>query len=78
MSDAHWLVMQSLKHKKWVLAVMRQNFAEYQVTELMSENVDKIIQYADYLNKGKVTSSLDGKSLAMLERLKEQYESREL
>lgn len=78
MGDTRWLVMQSLKHNKWVLAVMRRNFAEYQVTDLMSENVNKIIQYADYLNSGKVDASMDRKSIVMLEKLKEEYEGREL
>lgn len=78
MEDTRWLVMQSLKYNKWVLAVMRQNFAEYQVTDLMSENVNKIIQYADYLNKGTVDATMDAKSLIMLDQLKEKYENREL
>lgn len=78
MGDTRWLVMQSLKHNKWVLAVMRGNFAEYRVTDLMSENVNKIIQYADYLNSGKADASMDRKSIVMLEKLKEEYEGREL
>ncbi|MDY3249608.1 MAG: hypothetical protein SOX32_04590 [Candidatus Choladocola sp.] len=69
-ASLHWLVMQSMKHKKWVLAVMWGNFSEYRVTDMMSENVDKVIQYADYLNRGAIGPSLDQRSIAALEKLK--------
>ena len=72
-NDLRWLVMQSLKYKKWVLAVIRGDFSEYQVTELMSENVELIIQYADYLNKGTVGSSIDHRKREMLENVRERY-----
>ena len=68
-----WLVMQSLKYKKWVLAVIRGDFSEYQVTDLMSENVELIIQYADYLNKGTVGSSIDSGKQDMLENVRAKY-----
>lgn len=70
----HWLVMQSLKHQKWVLAVVHDDFTDYQVTEVMSANVDLMVQYADYLNKGKVGSGMDARCLEMLERLRELYQ----
>ncbi len=71
--DLHWLVMQSLKHRKWILAVIRGDFTEYQVTDVMSENVDLMVQYADYLNNGKAGSSVDARCMAMLDSLKERY-----
>lgn len=46
----YWLVMQSVKHRKWVLALVCAQTGEYQVTDLMSESVDKITLYANYLN----------------------------
>lgn len=72
-NNLRWLVMQSLKYKKWVLAVIRGDFSEYQVTDLMSDNVELIIQYADYLNKGTVGSSIDRKIRTLLEKVREQY-----
>lgn len=68
-----WLVMQSLKHQKWVLAVVKGNFEEYHVTDLMSENVELIVQCADYLNRGIVGSGLDGRQIELLEQLKNEY-----
>lgn len=68
-----WLVMQSLKYKKWILAVVPRDFSEYQVTELMSDNVELIIQYADYLNKGVIGSLIDDKKKAQLEQVRERY-----
>ena len=69
----HWLVMQSLKYRKWILSVIKGDFSEYQVTELMSENVELIIQYADYLNKGLIGNLIDKKQAAILEQVKQQY-----
>ena len=72
-SGVRWLVMQSLTHRKWVLSVVRGTFEEYQVTDLMSENVDMIIQYADYLNHGRKGAALDNKSIDRLERMRDRY-----
>lgn len=69
----HWLVMQSLKHRKWVLAVIQGTFEEYYVTDIMSENVDLIIQCADYLNRGVAGSAIDNGRMAQLDRLREKY-----
>lgn len=71
--NLRWLVMQSLKHKKWILAVICGDFSEYYVTELMSENVELIIQYADYLNKGIIGSAIDQKRRKILDTLRETY-----
>lgn len=68
-----WLVMQSLKHQKWVLAVIKGAFEEYYVTDMMSENVELMIQCADYLNRGIIGSGLDAKRIDLLERLKDEY-----
>ena len=70
-----WLVMQSLKHGKWVLAVIHGDFSEYYVTDLMSERAELIVQYADYLNKGIVGNEIDRKRREMLEQLREKYRS---
>lgn len=76
--DLHWLVMQSLKHQKWVLAVVHGDFADYQVTDVMSANVDLMVQYADYLNKGKIGGSVDAGCRERLERLRDKYRGGEL
>lgn len=68
-----WLVMQSLKHQKWVLAVIKGTFEEYYVTDMMSENVELMVQCADYLNRGITGSGLDARRIELLERLKEKY-----
>lgn len=72
-SGLRWLVMQSLRHQKWVLAVVRGTFEEYCVTDVMSENVDLMVQCAAYLNRGVVGSGLDAVYVEKLERLKAQY-----
>lgn len=73
-SGLRWLVMQSLKYRKWVLAVMCRDFSEYEVTGFMSDNPHIIIQYADYLNKGKMSADLDHICREKLERIKSEYE----
>lgn len=65
-----WCVMQSLKYNKWVLAVMNDDATGYEVTSVMSDYVEKIIQYADYLNLGKGEAKLDAKELEKLEKLR--------
>ena len=72
-ASLRWLVMQSLKYKKWILAVVPRDFSEYQVTDLMSDNVELIIQYADYLNKGIAGSLIDDRKKALLEETREIY-----
>lgn len=74
----HWLVMQSLKHQKWVLAVVQEDFVDYQVTEMMSANVELMVQYADYLNKGVVSGSMDAACIDRLETLRKKYEKEKL
>lgn len=71
-----WCVMQSLKYKKWILAVMNPDFTEYEVTDVMSDYVEKIIQYADYLNTGKGETAIEKPVLGKLEQLKLQYEKK--
>lgn len=68
-----WLVMQSLKHQKWVLAVVKGTFEEYCVTDMMSENVELMVQCADYLNRGIVGCGLDPGRMDRLEQLRHQY-----
>ena len=68
-----WLVMQSVKHQKWVLAVVRGTFEEYCVTDMMSENVELMVQCADYLNRGVVGSGLDARQIELLDKLKNMY-----
>lgn len=64
-----WVVMQSMKYKKWVLAVMNESCTAYEVTEIMSENPEKIIQYAEYMNEGKWETKLDEQTKEMLNEL---------
>ena len=64
-----WCVMQSVKHRKWILAVMSEDFAEYEVTDIMSDDVNRIVQYADYLN-GRIP---DKSVLSRLDSMKEKY-----
>ncbi len=68
-----WLVMQSVKHQKWVLSVIRGTFEEYYVTDMMSENVDLMVQCADYLNRGIKGSGLDVRQIELLDQLKNKY-----
>lgn len=68
-----WCVMQSMKYKKWILAVMNESCTAYEVTEVMSESAEKIILYTEYLNEGKGEAKLDGKTKELLDGLKAAY-----
>lgn len=72
----HWCVMQSLKYNKWVLAVMNDDATGYEVTSVMSDYVEKVIQYADYLNLGKGAAKLDAKELQRLEELRQEKQNK--
>ena len=69
-----WCVMQSMKHGKWVLAVMSDDFARYQVTDIMSDDVNRVVRYADYLN-GKIPPEriTDKSLLEKLDAMEERY-----
>lgn len=68
-----WCVMQSMEYKKWILAVMSEDCTRYEVTDIMSDNPDKIVLYAEYLNEGKGEKRIDAKTLARLEAFREKY-----
>lgn len=72
----HFHVMQSLRHNKWVLAAVTGNFESYQVTDVMSSNVELMVQYAQYLNEGRRSSGLDDQQTALLDQLKTKYEEK--
>ena len=69
----HFHVMQSLKHNKWVLAAVKGTFEEYQVTDVMSSNVELLVQYAGYLNDGTISAGLEPRQIEMLNQLKIKY-----
>lgn len=69
-----WCVMQSMRYKKWILAVVNEDFTAYEVTDVMSDYVEQIIQYADYLNLGREAVGLDPKMKELLDAKKRQYE----
>lgn len=75
--QVHFHVMQSLRHNKWVLAAVTGNFESYQVTDVMSSNVELMVQYAQYLNEGRRSSVLDDRQIALLDQLKIKYEQKE-
>lgn len=77
MRDMRWCVMQSMKHKKWILAVMNNDSTAYEVTDVMSDNVKKIIQYADYLNLVNSGKGIEAGMLERLEQLRLCYEMKE-
>lgn len=72
-----WCVMQSMKYKKWILAVMNNDSTAYEVTDVMSDNVEKIIQYADYLNLVNSGKEIEAGMLERLEQLRMCYEMKE-
>ena len=69
----HFHVMQSLKHNKWVLVAVKGTFEEYQVTDVMSSNVELLVQYAKYLNEGISSAGLEQRQRDMLDQLKTKY-----
>ena len=68
-----WCVMQSMKYKKWILAVMNEDCTRYEVTDIMSDNPDQIVLYAEYMNEGKGENRIDSLTLARLEEFKKKY-----
>lgn len=72
----HFHVMQSLKHNKWVLAAVKGTFEEYRVTDVMSANVELMVQYAKYLNEGVRSAIMEQRQIDMLDQLKLKYEYR--
>lgn len=68
-----WCVMQSMKYKKWILAVMNDSLTSYEVTEVMSDSPEKIIMYTEYMNEGKGEKLLDMQTKAMLDGMLEKY-----
>lgn len=68
--------MQSLKHNKWVLAAVKGIFEEYRVTDVMSSNVELMVQYAKYLNEGVRSAIMEQRQIDMLDQLKLKYEYR--
>ena len=69
-----WCVMQSMKYKKWILAVMNEDCTRYEVTDIMSDNPDQIVLYAEYMNEGKGENRIDSLTLARLEEFKKKYD----
>lgn len=69
-----WCVMQSMKYRKWILTVMSEDFSEYEVMDIMSDDVWRLVQYANYLN-GKIpeNKNKDKSMLSTLDSLKEKY-----
>lgn len=73
-----WIPLQNAQTKKWKLGVIHDDCKNYDVTELESEHVEKIVAYADYMNRG-WKNGMNEKTLSQLEELKHEYgmESRE-
>ncbi|MGN0506289.1 MAG: hypothetical protein ACI4FZ_06990 [Lachnospiraceae bacterium] len=61
-----------MKHKKWVLAVTKEDYSKYEVTDIMSESVEKILPYVDYLNRG-LETGIPADMRKQLDELKEAY-----
>ncbi len=69
-----WMPLQNFHSKKWVLSVMHDDCMSYDVTDLESDSIDKILYYVDFMNNG-VCDGIDPETLERLNQLKGQYEN---
>ncbi len=67
-----WMPLQNINSKNWILSVLHDDCLSYDLTEVQSENVDKILCYIEFMNGG-ASDGIDPVTLDKLLRLKEQY-----
>ena len=67
-----WIPLQNMNTKRWLLCVLYDDCLSYDVTEIESENVEKILTYAAYMNDG-ITGNIDSVTLEQLSKLKNRY-----
>ncbi len=70
----HWIPLQSMKSKKWLLCVLFDDCMTYDVTTIESDHVTEILHYAAYMNGG-VGDGMEAGMLKKLNRLKREYKS---
>lgn len=68
-----WIPLQNMNTKKWKLCVIYDDCMSYDVTDIESEHVEKVLAYAAYMNDG-ITRNIDSATLLQLSELKSKYE----
>ena len=68
-----WIPLQNMNTKKWKLCVIYDDCMSYDVTDIESEHVEKVLTYAAYMNDG-IKQNIDSATLLQLSELKSKYE----
>lgn len=67
-----WIPLQSISTRKWKLSVIYDDCMSYDVTEIESEHVEKILSYTAYMNED-IPDGIDPAMLTQLSELKDKY-----
>lgn len=68
-----WIPLQDTNTRRWKLCVLHDDCMTYDVTEVESEHVERILSYAAYMN-GEITEGIDSAVLVQLSKLRNKYE----
>lgn len=68
-----WIPLQNTNTRNWILSVLHDDCMTYEVTDIESKHVEKILSYAAYMNHG-ITDGIDSVALERLSELKDKYE----
>lgn len=68
-----WIPLQDIKSRQWKLCVLLDDCMSYEVTNIESEHVERILSYAAYLNHGSA-EGIDSVTLVRLSELKSKYQ----
>ncbi len=68
-----WIPLQDINTREWKLCILYDDCMSYDVTNIESEHVERILSYAAYMNDG-ITEGIDSVTLARLTELKNKYE----
>lgn len=67
-----WIPLQDANTRKWKLCILYDDCMTYDVTDLESEHVERILSYAAYMNDG-VKEGIDSDMISRLSKLKNKY-----
>lgn len=67
-----WIPLQDIDTREWKLCVLYNDCMSYEVTNIESEHVERILACAAYMNDG-IVEGIDSTMLARLSELKNKY-----
>lgn len=68
-----WIPLQDINTRQWKLCVLHDDCMSYDVTNIESEHVEKILSCAAYMNE-EIAEGIDSLTFAKLLKLKSKYE----